>query len=177
MRTRECPSCASKFKRCKNVDKIRTCPHCAVQIHYMKNGDTILHEDKLQAGKLVEVLEAHISKRDRLNFEFEGAARAKELHLAYSILDRAKKYLAHQIDIGLSPLEFCLEIVTSVLGSEFWGRVTKSFAMFMKYIGDFAKEVYITHRNAIEQKQRDREVSSFVDFLDYGVEEDIAFES
>lgn len=167
MRTRKCPSCLSEFKRCKKVDEIRTCPECKIQVHYMKNGDTILYEDKLQAGQLVTVLERHISKRDRINFEFEGAARIKELSLAYSIIDRARAYLARQVDIGLSPLEFCLEIVTAVLDSEFWGRVTKSFAMFIKHIGDFAKEVFVQHRDAIEQSAKDQELSTFADFFGY----------
>lgn len=166
MRTRRCPSCYSEFRRCKRVNEIRTCPCCAIQIHYI-NEDTILYEDKLQAARLVAVLEEHISKRDRIEFEFEGASKSKELHLAYSIIDRARKYLARQVDIGLTALEFCLEIVTDILGSEFWGRVTKSFAYFMKHISDFAKEVFVRRRDAIEQLARDREASALADFLDY----------
>lgn len=166
MRTRKCPSCLSEFKRCRKVEGIRTCPRCAIQIHYMRE-DTILYEDKLQANKLVNALERHISKRDGINFKFDYVGLAKELKLAYGLIDRAREYLARQIDIGLSPLEFCMEIIELILSDDFWARIVKSFAMLMKHISAFATEVFLKHKEGIEQKQRDREVSIFSDFLDY----------
>lgn len=167
MHTRTCPSCASEFKRCKMVDKIRTCPQCKIQVHYMSGGEVVLYEDKLQAGELVGALERHISRRDGINFEFDYAGLSKELKLAYSLIDRAKKYLARQIDIGLSPLEFCMEIIELFLSDDFWARIVKSFAMLMRHVSSFAAEVFLKHKESIEQKQRDQEVSTFADFLDY----------
>ena len=167
MRTRACPSCTLEFKRCKKVDKIRTCPLCKIQIHYMSSGETILYEDKLQAGELVSALERHISKRDGINFEFDYAGLAKELKLAYGLIGRAREYLTRQIDIGLSPLEFCMEIIELILSDDFWAKIVKSLAMLMKHISAFATEVFLKHKESIEQKQRDQQVSTFADFLDY----------
>ena len=166
MHTRTCPSCASEFKRCKVVDKIKTCPQCGIQIHYM-GGQTVLYEDKIQAGRLVLALEEHISKRDGINFKFEGALHSKELKLAYGLIERARKYLSRQVDIGLSAFDFCQEIIESILSDDFWAGVVKSIAMFMKYVGDFATEVFLKHKRAIEQSERDQQVSTFADFLDY----------
>jgi hypothetical protein len=137
----------------------------------MKNGDTILYEDKLHAARLVGLLENHISKRDGLAFEFEGAARVKELKLAYSLIDRAKAYLARQIDVGLSALEFCMEIVELILSNPFWGKVVQSIAMFMRHVSSFAKEVFLKHKESVERRDRDDELSTFADFFSYsGVE-------
>lgn len=150
---------------CKRIEGIKTCRLCGVQIHYRGNC-TILYEDMVSAGGIVSLLEGHISKRDGINFRFEYGARAKELHLAYELIYRAKKYLSRQIDIGISAPDFCLEIVMEVLSDSFWSRVTKSIAMFMKHIGEFAVSVFLKLKNDIEGKVRDKQLSSFVDFLE-----------
>lgn len=170
MRTRTCPSCNSRFKMCKKVNGIRTCRICSVQIHYRGN-DTVLYDDFLCAGNLVGLLEKHISKRDGLDFAFDYADRARELSFAYNILDRARKYLARQVDVGLTPIEFCTEIVTAVLSDEFWSGVVKSIAMFMRHIGRFATDVFLEHKNELECKQRDTSLVAMVDFYSYQEEQ------
>lgn len=170
MRTRVCPECSHSFKRCKMKDKIRTCPKCRLEIYY-DGGKTLVLAEKMArieaSSSVVEILENHISKRDGLNFKFEGADRWKELKLAYSLIERAEGFLSRQIDIGLSAVDFCIEIVNEVLSDRFWAQVTKSIAMFIKYVSRFANDVFARHKDSIEARVRDEDLSSMADFLSY----------
>lgn len=174
IRTRICPGCSYSFKRCKMKDKIRTCPKCELGICYDGDNTLILAVKQAQieaSTSVVEILENHISKRDGLNFRFEGAERWKELNLAYSLIERAEGFLGRQIDIGLGAVEFCIEVVNEVLSDRFWAQVTKSIAMFIKYVSRFASEVFVRHKDSIQAGVRDEELSSMADFSSYGEDE------
>lgn len=170
MIARTCPDCNRTFKRCKKIDKVRTCPGCSVGLYY-DGEETILLSVRTAAVKaadsVVGVLEAHISKRDGLSFKFEGACRAKELKLAYALIERAEAYLLRQIDIGVSAVEFCIEIVEWVLLDPFWARITNSIAMFIRHVGRFATDVFLKHKTHIEVVEAEDEMSSLSDFFSY----------
>jgi len=177
MIVRTCPGCAGEFKRCKKIDGEKTCPKCGVEIFYSGSGETILLEKKVASRTIVSILERHISVRDGINFIFEGACLWKELKLAYSLIDRAEAFLARQVNIGLTALEFCIEIVDTILSDKFWSQVTKSIAMFMKHVSDFAAEVFLKHKDGIEEKDRHEKASSFADFLSYGKEGETCYQA
>lgn len=170
MITRTCPDCDYTFKKCKKIDRERTCPGCGVGLYYDGEGTILLSVRTAAvkaAGSVVGVLERHISKRDGLDFIFEGACRAKELRLAYMLIERAEGYLSRQIDIGVSAVEFCIEIIEGVLSDPFWSKVTNSIAMFIRYIGQYATEVFLSHKSAIEAEESAKRTSSLSDFLSY----------
>lgn len=171
MITRECPNCGRIFKRCKMKGKVRTCSSCQVELYY-DGGSTVLlsirRAEIKAADDVVGVLERHISKRDGLNFRFQGAERAKERHLAYGFIERAEKYLSYQIDIGVTAVEFCIEMIEHALSDSFWGRVVQSLAMLLKHIARFAKDVFMKHRDDIFARERDDELSSLSHFMSFG---------
>lgn len=154
---RTCPNCKNQFGTSKVINGIRRCRYCGAKLHYPGGtfkGETMLHEEREFAVKIINSLEQVISARDGTNFFFDGKAMPAELHFVYGLIIRSRKFLyAQGNSLGWTPGQFAMDIFTAFMGKDWWRQHIRSFRMLGKHVSSVANEVYSTRKRETSQEE------------------------
>lgn len=151
-----CPACQVPFARRKGG----MCPNqvCRAKIYLpsygsklYKAGEVLLQEEKDASDRLIVELEELISKRDGVEFSFQGAEVSAQRGYIYQIILRARAFFNRQADnLDLSPAQFVVRLFRKFMDINWWYEHINSFRQLLSKksgLSDKAKELYVEIRD------------------------------
>ena len=161
---RVCPSCQQTFSRSKGIKGVKgskTCPECGVEIVYgtgRMNGQVLLKVDKESVHVAVQMVVAHIDRRDKTRFEMGVSEYSGQVAAAYGLLDKCKGLLNNS-DYALPDVtagDFLIRMFENVLADDYWRDNIKSVYQVTSQARKFATMTHGQYKKELEARTINR---------------------